>query len=197
MAEINFNVAFIGNVIKLIWNIIPTLMNLLRRPKACIEFKNQNIRFKNSKDIESHITYPCILIAFTKDVKIDARSININNESLHCMLSNDPNHLRQNPESKESHTVINNRIMPFVYDKWGELTQRACWFEIKSKEQEVFPLYINTVMSHGIFNPKKNSRVFAPKTKLILSLNIDGSDYEYGISLINACKVIINNLAPP
>lgn len=128
---------------------------------------------------------------FKKDVKIDVRSIKVNNES----LSKDQNYLLQNPESNESHTVTNNKIMPFVYGNWGNLTQRACWFEIKKLEQEAFPLNVNKEMSHFIFRSLQKTRVFFPKTKLILSLNIDGLDCEYGISLINACKVIINNLA--
>ncbi len=196
VAEVKISVAFIGGLLKSIYGIIPKLINNCRRPKAKIDIRNQNIIVKDGSNVESHISYPCIRISFEKDAKIDVGSIKINNESLACMLSCDPNHLRQNKGSKEPYTIINNRIMPFVYDNWSKLTQqKTCLFEIESHEQEVFPLYIKKEMSHSIFSPKKNSLVFFPKKKLILSLNIDGVDYEYGLDLIDSCKVIINNLA--
>jgi len=195
IAELKFSVSFIGNVIKAALDIFPKLINWCKRPKANIEIKNQNIIFKDSKGKESHVFYPCILISFTKDVKIDVRSIKINNESLSVMLSRDSNHLRQNQNSQEPHTVVNARIMPFVYENWQHLTQRACHFDIKAHEQEVFPLYLKESMSHTVFSHKKKPRVFFPKKNIVLSLNVNGTDYEYSIPLLKACQVIINNMA--
>jgi hypothetical protein len=195
VAELKFSVAFIWKIIKSIKDVIPTLLNLLCRPKADIEIRHQHIIFKNMNGVESMIDYPCILISFKKDVKIDVRSIKINNESLTCMLSRDKNYLRLNQKSKESHTVINNNIMRLVSDNWQNLNQQACWLDIKNLEQEALPLNFNKEMSHCIFSPLESAHVFAPKSKLVLSLNIDGSNYEYGISLIDACRVIVNYLA--
>ncbi len=194
LMELKISLSIVGSVLKSILGALPKILNLCRRPKAKVEIKNQNIIFKDQNSIESHISYPCILISFKKDIKIDVRSIKINNETLHCMLSRDPNHLRQNPNSKEPHSIINNRIMPFVYNNWSQLTQKTFLFQIKSQEQEVFPLYIKE-MSCCLFSQKKNPRLFFPKSKVTLSFDANGSSYEYGISLMEACKVIINNLS--
>ncbi len=194
MVEINFSASIIGSIIKSIWNLIPTIKNYLLRPKANIQIKHNIIEIEEQSKTH-HINYPCIMISFKRDTKIDVSSIKLNNQTLHGMLSRDPNFLNQNPSSKNPITVKNNRIMPFISDNWLELNQKPCHFDFKKLEQEAFPLFVKKEMSHFLFNPKNKSRLFRPKTKLTLSLNIEGQEYEYGIQLIDACKVIINNLA--
>ena len=191
ITELKISVAFIRVFLKSIYEVIPKLVNLCRRPKANIEIRNQNIIVKDSDGVESHLSYPCILVSFKKDLKIDVGSIKINNERFCGMLSADTNYLKQSGQF----FVTNNRIMPFIKENWQNLTQKKCLFEIRSYEQEVFPLNINTSMSHAIFKPKVKARVFFPSKKLIFSFNADGKFYEYGIPLIGSCKVIINNLA--
>ncbi len=193
--EVSIKVTFLLKFAQWAWGLIPKLINLLCRPKVIAEVKNQNIIYRNNLNAESHASYPCIIISSKKDLKIDVRSIKLNNESFYCMLSRDPHFLRQNLQQADHITIANNKIMPFVHQNWSQLTQKSCWFEIKKHEQEALPLYIHKEMSHFIFNPKKKSRVFFAKSKVILSLNIDGTEYDYGIPLIDLCRIVINNLA--
>ena len=195
VAEIKISIGFVLSIIKSIWNFFPTIINYISRPKAKIEIKNQHIVIKNNQDIESHLNYPCILITFSQDVKVDARSIKLNNETLTCMLSRDPIFLNQKDGSKDQIAITNNRIMPFVSENWLTLNQKACNFEIKKLEQEAFPLFIHQEMSHFLFNHKKDPKVFMAKKKLIISMCIDGKTYEYALPILDVCKLIINNLA--
>jgi hypothetical protein len=194
IAEFKISLSLIGTIVNKIKNIVPTIKNLAFRPKAIIEFKTQRVIVKNSGGIESHISYPCILISFTKDVKINVGSIKINNESLSYLLSTDDNFLRQNERSKDPHTITNNRIMPFVSKNWKNLTQRKCWYPIERLEQEVFPICIGTNKHSFLFNKIKKPHVFFSGKNLVLSLDIDGDDYQYCVPTIDVCKVIVENL---
>jgi len=195
ITEFKVSIAFIGSVLKTIWNTIPTVINLYTRPKAKIEIKNHNIIVTDNSQTQHHLPYPAILISFKKDVKVDVRSIRINNETLHCMMSRDPIYLRQNSNSQEPLTITNNDLMVFIYQNWSTLTQQTCLFEIAAHEQQVMPLYLREGMSHSLFNLIKKPRIFFPKKKLCLSMNIDGKDYQYGLNFLKVSKVVINNLA--
>ena len=195
ITELKISIAFIGSVLKAIWNTIPTIVNLCIRPKAKREIKNHNIIVTDNDQAQHHYSYPAILISFEKDVKIDVRSIRINNETLSCMMSRDPIYLRQNPNSQEPLTITNNGLMVFIKDNWSTLTQQACPYEIAAHEQQVLPLYLKEGMSNCLFNPIKKPRIFFPKKKLCLSMNINGKDYQYGLNLLEVSKVVINNLA--
>lgn len=195
ITELKISIAFIGSVLKTIWNTIPIIINLCARPKAKIEIKNHNIIVTDSNRTEHHHSYPAILISFEKDVRIDARAIKVNNETLHCMMSRDPIYLRQNPNSQEPHTITNNGLMVFIKDNWSTLTQQACPYEIAAHEQQVLPLYLKEGMSSCLFNPIKKPCIFFPKKKLCLSMNINGKNYQYGLNLLEVSKVVINNFA--
>ncbi|MDD3019722.1 MAG: hypothetical protein PHX61_01925 [Alphaproteobacteria bacterium] len=195
IAEFKISLAFIGSIIKTIWNTIPTILNLCTRPKAKIEIKNHNIIVTDNDQAQHHYSYPTISISFEKDVKIDVRSIHINNETLHCMMSRDPIYLRQNQNSQEPLTITNNDLMVFIHQNWSTLTQQACLFEIAAHEQQVLPLYLREGMSNCLFNTIKKPRIFFPQKKLCLSMNIDGKDYQYSLNLLEVSKVVINNLA--
>ena len=195
VAEIKISLAFVSTIIKSIWNFFPTVINYIFRPKAKIEIKNHNIVIKDNQNIESHISYPCILISFPKDVKIDVGSIKINNESLTCMLSRDPHFLNQKEGSQNQVTITNNRIMPFVSKNWSEICQKVFWFEVKNHEQEAFPLYFKQGMSNFLFNHKKKPKIFMARKKLIISMCIDGKTYEYALPILDVCELVINNLA--
>jgi hypothetical protein len=195
MVDVKISVSLIISAIKWVWNIIPTLKNYALRPKADLTIKNHIIVIKDKNDAEHHINYPCLLLSFQKDVRIDLRSIKLNNETLHCLLSSDPNFLNQKESSQNKITITNNRIMPLISENWLILCQQACYFDIKRLEQEAFPLFIKQGKSHFLFNHKKDSRIFSPKNKLIISMCIEGKTYEYALPLLDVCKVIINNLS--
>lgn len=195
VAELKVSISIIGNVLKTIWNTIPMVINLCMRPKAKIRIKNHNIIVTDSNQTEHHHSYPAILISFEKDFKVDVRSIRINNETLHCMMSRDPIYLRQNSNSQETLTITNNDLMVFIHQNSRALTQQACPFEIAAHEQQVLPLYLKEGMSNCIFKAISKPRIFFPKKKLCLSMNIDGKDYQYGLNLLEVCNVVINNSA--
>lgn len=195
IAEIKISISLLISFFKAVYSFVPTSINLCFRPKAEIQIKNHCIVIEGQDGVESHLSYPCILIGFKKDVEVDVSSVKINDQSFYGMLSRDPNFLNQNQNSKDPHVIKNNNLMRIVSQNWLEITQGTYLFKIKSYQQEVFPLYVKGGMSNFIFNSKKKARVFFPKQKLIFSIKINGSDYQYGISMMAACKVIINNLA--
>ena len=99
MEEIKISIGFVFSIIKSVCNFFPKIINYISRPKAIIEIKNQLIVTRNNQGVESHLRYPCILISFTQDVKVDVRSIKLNNETLTCVFSRDPNFLNQKEEN--------------------------------------------------------------------------------------------------
>ena len=185
----------IGSILKYIQQFIPIVMNYSCRPKCKIEIKHQYIVIKNGDNVESHVSYPCILLSFKKDMRIDVRSIKLNNETLNGLLSSDPNFLKQQEGSTNKITITNNKIMTFISKNWFEIHQKACFFDIRKFEQEVLPLFLEKGNSHFLFNHKKDPRVFSSKEKLVISLCIDGKTYEYALPILDVCKVVINNLA--
>ncbi|MFH1157614.1 MAG: hypothetical protein V1721_01825 [Pseudomonadota bacterium] len=194
VAEFKIGSGVVIGVAKYIWRLIPTVMNYACRPKASIEVKRQNIVVRDVNGTESHICYPCILLSFKKDVRIDVRSIKLNNETLTNIFGTDPIYLNQKNTGTNKVTITNNRLMPFVSDNWQQLTQQACYFDVKKFDQEAIPFC--TERANLLFSYKKEPKVFCAKKKLVISLCVEDHTYEYALPILDVCKVVINGGFP-
>lgn len=193
--EIKLSLHTILALLKSIWNIIPSLLNIIVRPKATIQIRNQIIETEDINGNIHHYNYPSVLISFNRGVKIDIGSIRLNNETYMCLLSRDDNFLKQDKNSKHPITVKNNKLMPFVKENWLALTGRSLYLSFDRLEVIVLPLCVKKQGVNFLFLPLKTTKTFLPANKLILSLNIDGKDFEYSLPLLSVCKVVINHLA--
>jgi len=168
-------------------------MNLIFRPKIKLDIRNHNI-VVCKRDVDSHVSYPCVFMTFPQDVDVQISSIKINNETLMCMLSRNEIFSKQGQGSKNQVIIKNNIIMPFISENWLDLCQQGRILTFKAHKTEVFPLIVNKSMSHWVFSVKENPKVFRPKSKVVVSLDVNGHSYDYGLPLMKCSKVIIDNL---
>lgn len=193
--DIKVSIGIVGAIFKFLKQPFKAVWNGLWRPKIKIVFKNHVIVIKDSSEKESHQNYPCLLVSFSETVKLNAKDIKINNETLSCLFQSDKNFLNQKDGSQNRVEVLNCPIYKQFSEKWLDVLQGTVFIDVPNHEPLIIPLDFKKAKSHILFNPKKNPKLLCASKKLILTLNINGKDFEYGIPLDKVCKVVINHLA--
>lgn len=175
-----------------IWNkakaFFPLMRNLLLRPKLSLNIKQKKIIFLTNDNKEHHHSCFCLLIKNNskKVLRINPNKIFINNERCPVMHYN-----TFNPPYKS----CKNDICQMYTDRWREIVENDYTFEIKPYETKIFPSKPIKGASHLFIATKKQSLLFKAKTKLSVTIEINGNAYEYGINRISFYEKYINYLA--
>lgn len=173
-------------------------LNLLRRPKLIIKFKIEHFDFIGENQAIARINIPYIAITNNKHqkIKIIPSLVFFNNICYAQMYNSDI--LRQLDETKKLQVkpIDNTEIMyKYFKDNCFEITQGRASFLIAPEQTKIFPIMLIGCTITNLMQKKKNSRLFMSNKKIILTLNINGKNYEYGLPRTVFYEQYLNYLA--
>lgn len=161
------------------------IRNLLTRPKLKVEFKPHVIEMLLDNK-PAHAWCVAIILTSTKDIKIKANSIKLNNENYTALSQG-----FAGIASKEH----NSEVLSYFKDNWLDITQGIKYIDVKKYEPLILPLSMVGSYSSFLATPPKVPFLFNSAKKLSIYLNIDDKTSCYGLDLITVQSKVINHLA--
>lgn len=191
--------ALVSKAFNAIKSIYPKTCNYYQRPNLFISIRQHPVEFTLESGEISLNHYLCIIIEnrTDKDIFINPNAMRVNNESYIISAQADINFLRLNPQSKPHITLCDNGVYNYLHDNWVKVCSGTGRLTIKPAEPEVFPILPLESFSHSICAHKKEPKLFFPKSKVIITLEMNGKSYEYGLNRIGFYEKCINFLAFP
>ncbi len=179
--------------------IYPSLINCLYQPKLNIEFKMGNhFTFVKEGESDKHMEIPCFTIKNGTSKKIDiiSNSIMLGNNRMPTGGGKIIHKLYKNGYSVKK--IPNHQ---FIYEHYNidndheDIVANRTSFSIEPNHTVMFPFaYFGSgpADSFCIKNIPKKSLLFRTKNMISMTLNINGKDYEYGLSKLSIYETYIN-----
>ena len=177
--------------------LIQKARNYLFRPRLKLELKQQTVVFVSQDRIDHHYKYFCLMVSncSRKNHYINLRQLKINNESYQVIIQMEPNFNKIRPGNNESWLDCKNEIYKLYSSNWLDICENRFTHPIQEFKTLIFPMKLLKAASHYVTGYKKFSYLFFPKSKINITIELNGKIYEYGLKRKDAYERYINYLA--
>lgn len=164
------------------------MINLCKRPKIDVSIRNLEIKFVTADGTEHFLSYIGLDFLNNEEstLEININGIFINREKYINLngisIIGEAAYISQENKTRwPCWESCNNDVFSAMKENWRDICQNNYCFKIDRKSNFFFPLS-HVGLPGVIINQKKEPRIFSYKNKVILTIEINRVEYEYGIS---------------